>query len=121
MAMETWEHYGDYYCLQSTYVKSDDAWYFELSEARPALTTWSESPQAGDLLPSPAAVTVVAHNPSLDIPPTVYFASEQQIPFEVLTYFTELVNDALDDSDSDSDSDIDSDSDSDSEHPSLES
>jgi hypothetical protein len=111
MAFETWEHYGDYYCLQSTYVKSDDAWYFELSEAWPAPPAWSGTPHAGDLLPGPAAVTVVAHDPALEIPPAVYFAADQQIPFEVLTYFTELVSGALDD---------ESDSDSDSEHPSLE-
>lgn len=71
MALETWEHDGDRYCLQSTYVKGDEAWYFELSEARPAV--WTASPRHDGFLAGPAVVTVIAHAPAVEKPPYVHF------------------------------------------------
>ncbi|WP_433224654.1 hypothetical protein [Microtetraspora malaysiensis] len=85
--MEFWEYDGDHYCLLSTYVKSDEAWYFELSEARPAPTAWRNVSQCGDVLPGITTVTVVAHDPDVEKPPYVFFGGDQEFPFEVLSHF----------------------------------
>ncbi|MFE0381227.1 hypothetical protein ACFW1M_37990 [Streptomyces inhibens] len=99
MALATWEHDDDRYCLQSTYVKGDEAWYFELSEARPAPAVWTASPRHDDFLAGPAAVTVIAHDPAVEKPPYVHFDGAQEIPFDVLKHFTALVATTLADED----------------------
>ncbi|MFI6967201.1 hypothetical protein [Streptomyces sp. NPDC050255] len=91
MALETWEHDGDHYCLQSTYVKGDEAWYFELSEARSAPAVRTASPRHDGFLPGPAAITVIAHDPEVEKPPYVHFDGDQELPFDVLKYFTTAV------------------------------
>ncbi|WP_329073890.1 hypothetical protein [Streptomyces niveus] len=97
MALETWEHDGDRYCLQSTYVKGDEAWYFELSEARPAV--WTASPRHDGFLAGSAVVTVIAHAPAVEKPPYVHFDGTQEIPFDVLKHFAALVTTTLADED----------------------
>ncbi|MCX4808721.1 hypothetical protein OG594_45400 [Streptomyces sp. NBC_01214] len=91
MALETWEHDGDHYCLQSTYVQGDEAWYFELSESRSAPADRTASPCRNGFLPGPAAVTVIAHDSKVEKPPYVHFDGNQQLPFDVLEHFTTMV------------------------------
>jgi hypothetical protein len=99
MALETWDHDGDRFCMQSTYVEGDEAWYFELSEARPAPAVRTGSTHHDDVLPGLTAVTVIAHDPAVEKPPYVFFDGAQEIPFDVLKHFTALVATALADGD----------------------
>ena len=95
METEIWEQDGDRFCMQVT--GTDNARYFELSEARPAPSSWSETLHASVFLPGQAAVTVKVYHPDEEKPPSVYFATEQELPFEVLQRFVELVATSLQD------------------------
>ncbi|MDF5758002.1 hypothetical protein [Spongiactinospora sp. TRM90649] len=88
MSLESWELDGDHYCLHATYVNSDAAWFFELSEAR-----------GGGVMPGAAAVTVVAHDAEIGRLPYVFFDGSQELPFEVLSEFVTRVTRSLRDVD----------------------
>ncbi|MFC7220774.1 hypothetical protein ACFQLX_21825 [Streptomyces polyrhachis] len=89
-----WEDEGDFFCVLSTYVKSDEAWVFELSEARPGPVGWASSGNAQHL-PGRTAVTVMVHDEEVEKPPFVFFDGDQEMPFEMLRRFTEFVAGAI--------------------------
>ena len=90
MSVEIWEHDGEYYSLLPTYVKGDEAWYFELSEALPTPDSWQ-----GPRLPGTPSLTAAAHDPDVDKPPYVFAGNGESIPFEVLTRFVNRVAELL--------------------------
>ncbi|MFI9329263.1 hypothetical protein ACIGZJ_17165 [Kitasatospora sp. NPDC052868] len=97
MASEVWEDEGDYYCFQTAHVESEEAWIFELSEAREVPSAWVGTPHQDAVMPGIVAVTVVAHDPDVEKPPYVRFDPEQTVPFTVLRRFVARVAEALDD------------------------
>jgi hypothetical protein len=96
MTSEVWEDEGDHYCFQSARVESDEAWIFELSEARRAPASWAGTPHQDAFMPGVVAVTVVAHDPAVEKPPYVHFDAEQSIPLTVLRRFVSSVTALLD-------------------------
>jgi hypothetical protein len=97
-----WEFDEDRFCMLSTYVSGDDAWYYELSEAR-STSIPGDGIRPGDgFAPGPAVVTVVSYDVGVEKPADVYFGANPGLPFEVLRHFTELVAQELEGRDADS-------------------
>jgi hypothetical protein len=86
-----WEFEDDHYCMLSTYLSGDDAWYFELSEARSISVRDAGSRLRDEFAPGSAVVTVVSYGPEVEKPADVYFGDNPGLPFEVLKHFTGLV------------------------------
>jgi hypothetical protein len=86
-----WEFEESHYCMLSTYVSGDSAWYLELSEARPISVRSAGSRSRDEFAPGSAIVTVVSYDPEVEKPAGVYFGDNPELPFEVLKHFTGLV------------------------------
>jgi hypothetical protein len=91
VSLVIWEFDEDHFCMLSTYVSGDDAWYYELSEARPTSKPGNEIRPRDGFAPGPAVVTVVSYDAEVEKPADVYFGANPGLPFEVLRHFTELV------------------------------
>ncbi|MER5932500.1 hypothetical protein [Streptomyces sp. NPDC002054] len=96
MASEIWEDEGEYYCFQAAHVESDEAWVFELSEARQAPASWAGTEHQDAVMPGVVMVAVVAHDPDVEKPPFVRFDPEQPVPFELMKRFVSRVAEMLD-------------------------
>ncbi|MFI0411326.1 hypothetical protein [Actinomadura sp. 3N508] len=89
MALTTWEHDGDHWCMLVTL--NDEGRYFELSVARTMTATTGRNV----LMPGPTAVTVLVYHPAEEMHSVAFFNEHEEVPFEVLTQFVERVNKAL--------------------------
>ncbi|WP_331742753.1 hypothetical protein OG239_42295 (plasmid) [Streptomyces sp. NBC_00868] len=96
MASEVWEDEGEYYCFQSAHVLDEEAWIFELSEARRAPASWAGTEHQDVVMPGVVMVAVVAHDPDVEKPPFVRFDPEQPVPFSLMKRFVERVAEMLD-------------------------
>ncbi|MGW4832098.1 hypothetical protein ACWEOG_31235 [Amycolatopsis japonica] len=91
MAIEVFEDGDETLCFQATRLDGDEAWVYELSEVRPAPTSW-----AGAGLPGDALVTVMAYDPEVEKPPCVYFAPDEVVTLSSLRVFLDRVTEHLD-------------------------
>ncbi|WP_225800249.1 hypothetical protein [Streptomyces sp. NK15101] len=91
MASEMREDEGEYYCFRSAHVESEEAWVFELSEARPAPASWAGTEHEGAVMPGVVMVAVVAHDAEVEKPPFVRFDPEQPVPFALMKRFVARV------------------------------
>lgn len=96
MASEVWEDESEYYCFQSAHVQSEEAWIFELSEARRAPASWSGTEHEQAVMPGVVMVAVVAHDAEVEKPPFVRFDPQQPVPFALMKRFVARVAEMLD-------------------------
>ncbi|MFJ8915623.1 hypothetical protein, partial [Amycolatopsis sp. NPDC102389] len=97
MAIEAFEDGDERLCFQATRLDSDEAWIYQLSEARPVPPSWIGTPSAGAVLPGDALVTVMAYDPEIEKPPCVSFAPGEVVTLTSLRGFLDRVAEHLDD------------------------
>ncbi|WP_037306627.1 hypothetical protein [Amycolatopsis orientalis] len=95
MAIEVFEDGDELLCVQATRLDSDEAWIYQLSEARPAPSSWGGTSSAGAVLPGDALVTVTAYDPDVEKPPCVSFETGEVVTLTSLRRFLDRVTEHL--------------------------
>lgn len=86
-----YEHAGRRYVVETNYSLSDSAWNVELSETRPAPTSWANNPNAVKFLPGRVFLVAAVPDEDPSREPYVVFdpQHEEPIPFELMRWFME--------------------------------
>ncbi|MFK0245045.1 hypothetical protein ACIQUM_10125 [Amycolatopsis azurea] len=96
MTIEAFEDGDETLCIQATRLDSDEAWVYQLSEARPVPDSWAGTPSADAVLPGDALVTVMAYDPEVEKPPCVYVERELEVTLSSMRVFLDRVAQHLD-------------------------
>ncbi|MEV7553507.1 hypothetical protein AB0N89_28170 [Amycolatopsis sp. NPDC089917] len=96
MTIEAFEDGDERLCFQATRLDSDEAWVYQLREARPVPDSWTGTPSADAVLPGEALATVMAYDPEVGSVPCVYVGPGQAVTVTSMRVFLDRVAQHLD-------------------------
>ncbi|MCC3761731.1 hypothetical protein K3N28_01415 [Glycomyces sp. TRM65418] len=87
------EHKGVQYAIEVGYLGDEEAWMLELSEARHAPESWSESFKTVPWLPGEAFLMALVPDEDLDREPSLHLfgPNGKELPHAVMLWFMEVV------------------------------